>query len=157
MDRRAFFSVVRRGRLRVLELSCERLYLRWVDAWGRTHMAGADEDTALDAGEPPTRIAAESTADLLEELDRRLANADVVRIADRAWLSEAELRRRVDAALTAFERRGGRVEDGRHAPSPTGRALVLVLGLLAVAALRRSPRRRISPRTRFPCRFRAAS
>jgi hypothetical protein len=150
MDRRAFFSVVRRGRLRVLELSCERLHLRWVDARGRARAttpeeaaalgepprgvaaATAADDAALEAGEPPARIAAEAAADLFESLERRLATADVVRVAGREWLQEDELRRGVDAALEAFERRGGRIEHERRAPSSPARALALVLGLFVL-------------------------
>jgi len=108
--------------------------MRWIDARSRTRAATAHEDTTLEAGEPPTRIAAETAADLLEELDRRLAGADVVRVADREWLQEDELRRRVDAALEAFERRGGRVEhERRSSPSPV-RALAVALGMFFLAA-----------------------
>lgn len=32
MDRRAFLRLAMRGQARVLDLSCERFYLRWVDA-----------------------------------------------------------------------------------------------------------------------------
>jgi hypothetical protein len=131
MDRRTFFSVVRRGRLRVLELSCERLHMRWIDARARAHAATADEDPPLESGEPPTRVAAETAADLFEELDRQLAQTDVVRVVDREWLNEDELRRRVDAAIGAFERRGGRVENSRAGSSLT-RALAVALGLCIV-------------------------
>jgi hypothetical protein len=158
MDRRAFFSVVRRGRLRVLELSCERLYVRWIDARGRPRAATADEDVPLAAGEPPTRIAAETTADLFEELDRRLANADVVRVVDREWLQEDELRRRVDAALAAFERRGGRVEHGRAASS-LSRVLAVALGLCAVggAPAHAQTTRDVVLRSRIEAALRASS
>jgi hypothetical protein len=203
MDRRAFFSLVRRGRLRVLELSCEGLHLRWVDARGRartatevappragiaaatateqtalvtaepppriaapnvaehtpfaadepppriavpnehtpfeageppTRIAAPNEHTPFEAGEPPTRIAAETAADLLASLDLQLANADVVRVTGREWLQEEELRRGVDGALEAFERRGGRVEHERHASSSLAGALALVLGLFVLGA-----------------------
>jgi hypothetical protein len=185
MDRRAFFSLVRRGRLRVLELSCEGLHLRWVDARGRARtatevappragiaaatateqtalvtaepppriaapnvaehtpfaadeppprIAAPNEHTPFEAGEPPTRIAAETAADLLASLDLQLANADVVRVTGREWLQEEELRRGVDGALEAFERRGGRVEHERHASSSLAGALALVLGLFVLGA-----------------------
>lgn len=108
MNRRAFLTLGRRGRRRVVELSCERLYMRWVDARGRARPD--DHHESPEIGEPPTRIAAETTDDLFAELDRQLATADVLRIADEAWLQAPELRERVEVGLRAFERRGGRVE-----------------------------------------------
>ena len=135
MDRRAFFALARRGRLRVLDLSCERLYLRWVDARGRARATTADDGPADDVGEPPTRIAGETAADLFAELDLRLADADVVRVADREWLQEDELRRLVDTALQSFEQRGGRVEHERRAFPSAGRALAVALGMLFLAAV----------------------
>jgi hypothetical protein len=128
MDRRAFFSVVRRGRLRVVELSCERLHMRWVDARGRAHAATADEESMLEADEPPTRIATETAADLFDELDRQLASADVARVVGREWLQPDELRQRVDTAIEAVERRGGRVEH-RRARSALSIALTMAFGL----------------------------
>jgi hypothetical protein len=120
VNRRAFLTLGRRGRKRVVGLSCERLYMRWVDA--TTHAAHAHAPDEL-FGEPPTKVAAETTDDLFAELDRELATADVLRITDEAWLRTPELRERVEAGVRAFERRGGRVERAV-------RALVVALAFL---------------------------
>jgi hypothetical protein len=132
MDRRGFLSLGRRGRLRMLDLSCERLYLRWVDAQGRM-IGRADEDATLEGGEPPMRIAAETPEELLGELARRLDDADIVRIRDARWLSDEGLRGRVEAILHAFERRGGRVERGRSATPAGSLAFALLLSVLGAA------------------------
>jgi hypothetical protein len=123
MDRRAFLSLGRRGRQRVLELSCERLYMRWVDAEARAARMCDDQDIP-ESGEPPTRIAAERSEDLLAELERRLGGADVLRVIDAQWLQPTELRLLVESRIEAFRRRGGRIEReaSRTVPSPTVRA-----------------------------------
>jgi hypothetical protein len=129
VNRRDFFRLVRRGRQRVLELSCERLYVRWVDAEGRSTRIGRD-DGASEGGEPPTRIAAESCADLLAELDGRLAAADVLRLVGDEWLQSDELRRGVHRQIDSFERRGGKVERPKER-SHAGVVGPVIAGLLA--------------------------
>jgi hypothetical protein len=114
MDRRAFFSLGRRGRLGTLELSCERLFVRWVDATARATRVGSELDPATDAGEPPTRISTETREDLLAELDRHLSRADILRITGAEWLQHGDLRQSIDARVEAFRSTGRRVE---RAPS----------------------------------------
>jgi hypothetical protein len=85
MDRRDLLLLrVRAGRH--AELSCERLYMQFVDAQ-----------------------AEERTARLFTDLSRDLENVATVRVVDRAWLSSAELRSELEAALASFRMRGGRV------------------------------------------------
>jgi len=109
MDRRAFLSLGRRGRQRVLELSCERLYVRWVDAMAHAARPSVHE-LFPETGEPPTQVAGERTDDLLEELERKLADAEVVRVIEERWLDDMALMSGVKRRIEAFERRGGRVE-----------------------------------------------
>lgn len=54
MNRRAFLRLTVRGRERVLDLSCERLYMRWVDA----RMGGAVDAAGLDALGGPDGVGA---------------------------------------------------------------------------------------------------
>ena len=110
MDRRGFLSLGRRGQQRVLELSCERLHVRWVDADGRAARTGAEPDPIGEAGEPPTRVAAETREELLAELGRRLRDADVLRVTGAEWLQEPELRREVESRVESFRSSGRRVE-----------------------------------------------
>ena len=113
MNRRDFLRLSTTGRQRVLELSCERLYVRYVDAQsgaGRREEPG-DVDAAQSwDGEPPTEIETPTAGELFAELDRELSNADVLRVLDRDWLAGSEFRREVEARVEAFSRRGGRVE-----------------------------------------------
>ena len=68
------------------ELSCEQLYMRFVDA-------EADGTTAR----------------LFDVLAQDLTQARVVRLTDRSWLARADLNAKVDEILAAFVARGGRV------------------------------------------------
>jgi hypothetical protein len=112
MNRRAFLLLKTKGRERVMELSCERLYMRWSDARSR---AGAGVGVA-DAhepgwdGEPPSELVTETVDALLGELDRGLAGADALRITDEGWLSDPAFRSELESRVEAFRERGGRVE-----------------------------------------------
>lgn len=68
------------------ELSCEQLYMRYVDA-------EADGTTAR----------------LFDVLAQDLRRARVVRLTDRSWLAREDLKAKVDEVLAAFVARGGRV------------------------------------------------
>ncbi len=84
MDRRDFLLLRTEGR--AIVLSCEALFMRFVDAQN------------------------DGTVDLLfGNLARDLDRVKSVALRDPSWLSGDELRARVDAALDAFCARGGRV------------------------------------------------
>ncbi len=111
LDRRAFLRLATRGRERVLEISCERLYVRWVDA--PVKLTPADLAVAVawsdEPGEPTTSVVVQTREELLRQLEVSLAGAHVVRLLQPEWLAHADLRREVDARLAAFRSRGGRV------------------------------------------------
>lgn len=71
---------------RQIELSCERLYMRFVDA-------------RVDRTVPR----------LMGTLADDLAGVTTVRLVDRSWLSSDEFKRELDRVLDAFIGRGGRV------------------------------------------------
>ena len=114
MNRRDFLSLSTRDSKRILELSCERLYMRYVDA--RSGIGRAGEPQAFDTnrrpweGEPPLKIETPTTRELFAALERELAGADVLRVREADWLSSEEFGREVEAHVEAFRRRGGRVE-----------------------------------------------
>ncbi len=116
MNRRDFLLFRREGRDRVFELSCERLYVRWMDA--RSDPA-ADPVDAWSAGsdrwggEPPTLVRKPGVQDLFDDLERQLARADVLRLTGGEWLADEEFRRSVERLIEGFQARGGRV----HLPS----------------------------------------
>jgi len=112
MNRRAFLLLKTKGRERVLELSCERLFMRWADARSRAGAAVAAEPGihGVWEGEPPSDLVTQSVDDILVELDRGLAEADVVRVIDREWLSDAAFRDAVERHIARFRDQGARVE-----------------------------------------------
>lgn len=114
MDRRAFLLLKTRGRERVVELSCERLYMRWSDALagaGRVGVGASPEPvTEPWAEEPPTEHEGETTHDLLTGFERELATADVLHLRDPEWLADPDFRAELESLIAAFRARGGRVE-----------------------------------------------
>ena len=85
MDRRDFL-LLRVAGPRETELSCERLYMRYVDA-----------------------EANRTTWDLLVLLQDDLAKTRSVRVTHREWLAASELKREVERILSDFAAAGGAV------------------------------------------------
>jgi hypothetical protein len=108
MNRRDFLRMWVKDDEHVLELSCERLYMRYVDA---ESSAGGEATVASSwDGEPPTEIVTQSIDELFAELDRRLAAADTMRLLGTEWLRDPGFRVRVDRSVETFRVRGGHVE-----------------------------------------------
>ena len=80
------FLLLRVAADREIELSCEQLYMRFVDA---------QVDGSLDR--------------LFATLADDLSRVTSVRLVDRSWLSSAELSHEVERVLEPFTRNGGRV------------------------------------------------
>ena len=140
MNRRDFLLLKTRGQERVLELSCERLYMRYTDAKsGALRASGGSGDPESWEGEPPLEMVTPTTDDLLRELDEELASADVLHVLDRDWLVAGAFRGPVEARIDAFRRRGGRVEypasARRAVRSGAGVHLSLAFCLLAATVL----------------------
>jgi len=114
MNRREFLRLTARGRERVLELSCERLYVRWIDAQASAAADGVEPDAWIPEadwdGEPPLDVVVPTAEQLFEELERRLRGVQVLRVTGREWLASDDFRSEVEARIEAFRRRGGRVE-----------------------------------------------
>ena len=68
-------------------LSCELLYMRYVDARAQG-----------------------TTAELFSRLARDLDDVTRVRLIKTSWLSDDDLRRELDVVFDAFRERGGRIE-----------------------------------------------
>ncbi len=128
MNRRDFLRLRTKGKKRIAELSCERLYMRYVDA--QTSVTRRDEQSSADelvpwpwfGGEPPTVIREPTSEELFRDLERELSDADVVRVLDSDWLVSEEFRHEVEALLASFRARGGRVEFSRPTASSPGEA-----------------------------------
>ena len=109
MNRRDFLLFRTEGRTKTVELSCERLYMLYVDTRNTPETEGADEQHD---GEPPARFELRTARQLFDDLARDLREADVLRITHSEWLAEEEFRREVDALADTVRARGGRVEIG---------------------------------------------
>ena len=86
MNRRDFI-LLGRGPTRTLDVSCERLYMTFVEA----RMNG-------------------STAALLARLAEQSARASRVRLRETVWLARDDFRSAIRPVLEALESRGGTVE-----------------------------------------------
>jgi hypothetical protein len=80
VNRRAFLTLRREGTERAAELSCERLYMQYVDA----EAEGA-------------------TGELFDQLARDLRGVADVRLTETSWLACDDLKRRLDEVLARSE------------------------------------------------------
>jgi hypothetical protein len=107
MNRRDFLTFRVERRLRVAELSCERLHMLLLDA----ELTGASSENGDAAGwcggEPDAVYQRRSAVDLFEQIDRDLTDVDVLRITDREWLTGETLAQRLDRVVAEFRTRGG--------------------------------------------------
>jgi hypothetical protein len=116
MDRRDFLRLRTSGRVRVADLSCERLYVQYVNAASRPTRGQLEEPASADStwlpsgGEPPTHILEPTKEELLEDLARQLAAAEVVRVLDAEWLVNHEFRQDLETLLESIRARGCQVE-----------------------------------------------
>jgi hypothetical protein len=88
MNRRDFLSFGARE-TSTLEISCERLYMRYLDALGE--------------GEPAVER-------FLEETERELASARRLRLREAFWLQSEALRKAIEPLLARYRAGGGAVE-----------------------------------------------
>ncbi len=113
MNRRDFLLLRRVPSSRIVDLSCQQLYVRFLDT-KITRVAGdrqaADATPNPWGGEPPPVFAERTFADVLGSIGDALRDADVVRLNESAWLACEEVKRGLDGVLEKFRARGGRVE-----------------------------------------------
>jgi hypothetical protein len=114
VSRREFLRLKRRGEERVVELSCEPLYMQWTHArtgvtW-RRDAAAAEPESGVWDGEPALEVAVPTVEELFAEVERRLSGADVLQVRGREWLAVGDFRRELERRVDAFRQRGGRVE-----------------------------------------------
>src|SRR5262245_32244785 len=106
MNRRDFLRFRTDGRTKAAELSCERLYMLYVDTRNTPEAEPPEEYD----GEPPARFEIRSARQLFDDILRDLDGVDVLRVLHAEWLADAEFKREVDALIAAVKSRGGRVE-----------------------------------------------
>jgi hypothetical protein len=97
MNRRDFLLLRPGGAKRPAVLSCEQLYMRFVDARSDGRTDGAPDG---------------ATEALFDALARDLDAVRVVRLTETSWMSCEELRRPLERVLEGFRAGGGRVLKG---------------------------------------------
>jgi hypothetical protein len=109
MNRRDFLRLRMAQGRRVLEVSCQALYMRLLDAESMTPPDSvSDFDPVL--GEPPAVFETRTPHDLRRQLEQDVAEVDVVKLLESRWLDTPVLGGFLTPVLTQFEARGGRVE-----------------------------------------------
>jgi hypothetical protein len=107
MKRRDFLLFKTEGRTKTVEVSCERLYMQFVDA--RRAPEPSATELVVD-GEPPARFDRRTVQQLFADIARDVDDADVLRLTHTEWLTEEEFRHEVTTLVDAVRGRGGRVE-----------------------------------------------
>ena len=120
LSRRDFLKMrVSEGR-RVLEVSCERLFMRYTDACSdaaRRQVSNHDDPIGL--ARPSAGFETPTPESLFHEFERQLAQVDELRVLEPDWLNGGAFAREVGARVDAFEQRGGQVRFGSFSASPT--------------------------------------
>ena len=106
MNRRDLLLFRTEGRRKTVELSCERLYMLFVD----TRNAPGPQPADSYDGEPPARFEMRSARQLFEDVGRDLGDVDILQLTHVEWLADAEFKREVDALIAAVRTRGAQVE-----------------------------------------------
>jgi hypothetical protein len=107
ISRRDFlrFRPTERGKL--LEVSCQALFMRASDA-------AIEPEASVDwepwMGEPPTAIRRRSADDLIASFENDLRDAQILRLLEPEWLDNMAGSERIHAAISDFRLRGGIVE-----------------------------------------------
>ena len=113
MNRRDFLLLRSVPSSRIVDLSCQQLYVRFLDT-KITGVAGDRQDAEKRSnpwgGEPEPVFEERTFADVLRSIEDGLRDADVVRLNEPAWLACEDVKRGLDDVLAAFRTRGGRVE-----------------------------------------------
>jgi hypothetical protein len=87
MNRREFLLLKPGPENRTAEISCERLYMRYLDS-------------RIDG----------STPGFLKNLADDLNDVDVLRLTDTGWLTSEELQQHIEPILASFRSRGGTID-----------------------------------------------
>ena len=119
LNRRDFLRLRTQGRQREVELSCERLYMRYTDAVRKAATGGAESADPWIGGEPPARLDRPSLDEFFAGLRHDTRHASLIRVHGSEWLPPGRLRDEVYAMLDECRAGGGMV---RFTDPPGGRA-----------------------------------
>ena len=113
MNRRDFLFLRRTPSGRTLELSCQDLYIRTLNASAPTTPSKQEvyEHQAW-MGEPPTDFEKSAGDDWLRRVEVQLQDVEILKLLDQEWLLPTGINEQLEPVLTAFRARGGRIEFG---------------------------------------------
>jgi hypothetical protein len=124
MNRRDFLLCRPNASTHAVEISCERLYMRYLDLQSASDPAPPNiepYDWAL--GEPAAVLERRTVEQFFADLEDQLRSADLVTFANEEWLGPDPLRASVDALAARLRAHGVRVDrssiDGQRADAPT--------------------------------------
>jgi hypothetical protein len=112
MNRRDFLLLCSEGKERILEISCQKLYVHCLNArarQGAPETSGHLQGTEWWIGESSAAMGGAALDDIFLELQEHLRDVDKLLLRDAEWLLDEALKRRVQTLLKAFEERGGEV------------------------------------------------
>jgi hypothetical protein len=113
MNRRDFLFLRRTPRERVLELSCQALYLRTLEGDAPTTQSEGTVFTHEPwMGEPPADFDKPAADDWLCQIENQLKDVDVLKLIDDEWLKATTISDQIEPLIAAFRARGGRVDYG---------------------------------------------
>jgi hypothetical protein len=116
MNRRDFLLFRTEGRIRVVELSCQKLFVNYLDLCSGIAQAAPEAGTLDDsdwwAGEPPLQIESAAPDDFFRQVQADVMDADQLRVVDMEWVAQGEFRIRVETLLAAFRATGGEIVYG---------------------------------------------
>jgi hypothetical protein len=110
-NRRDFLLFRTANRLRVLEIDCQQLYMRCLDA--ASTCRAADEpitENAFGDGEPPARFDVRRPQDLLADVGAAFTGVTRIRVVDAYWLENSDFHEQFAQLLRTFRAGGGDVE-----------------------------------------------
>ena len=128
MKRRDFLLLRTEGTERIVELSCQKLLVHYLDL-NSGFASGQPEAGALDeahwwAGEPPLQIDTTAPDEFFRAVQQEILDADTVCVVDMEWMAQGEFRIRIETLLAAFKAAGGEVQFAptnapkRESPAP---------------------------------------
>jgi hypothetical protein len=107
VSRRDFLRLRRTERGKLLEVSCQALFMRTADA---AIEPDPSQDWEPGMGEPPSVIHRRSADDLIASLEHDLRGAQILRLLEPEWLENMPASERIQGVIAAFRARGGIVE-----------------------------------------------
>lgn len=111
MNRRDFLLFRTEGHERIVELSCQKLFVHFLDLSSGIARGKTEAGTLLDAdwwaGEPPLEIGTTAPDDFFRSIQADILRADKLHITDMEWMAQGEFRIRVETLIAAFKAAGG--------------------------------------------------